>query len=256
MSENSDNLDTINLQHLREAATSANERQARWVITNLPGRVGEAAEMGEAWRVVTSFVSVPGLDRLAVVDDAMRNLPGAVKLVYDHLRDAGLNPGFIACTCKEGKGKIYRGEDDDTHGLVDRPSPWPIEGQTYRLVARWDIAPEDHPLRRLYEASVQDLAGQITNSIPGLVAEAATAGRWWVPVYTFFTVPHVGPLGFYGDPAELSGIPRLVYDFLSREELEPQLIYTERRGKVGGFAHHGRLYRIVARWHNAVSEQA
>jgi len=81
-----------------------------------------------------------------------------------------------------------------------------------------------------------------------MVAEAGSKGDEWIPVHEFFTAPGLKDLAFDGKPENLSGIPRLVYEYLSAHSLQPRLFYTDGEGTLANCMWAGRYYTIFAQW--------
>ena len=130
-----------------------------------------------------------------------------------------------------------------------------MQGTWYSLTANWENAPEDNVLRCVYEAAVRARAQEIIEEIPRMVADASAGGHSWTPVYEFFTplAPH--PLAFDGDPENLKGVPRLLYEYLSTNNLAPRLPYTDGEGELCCICA-GRNYHVVARWHSSTGTDA
>jgi hypothetical protein len=227
-------MNAISIEELKASTRRANEERALEVINGIPEILRAAAESGEPWTVVTSYFVVPGLTgEFLAVRGKLACLAGQARLLHDHLKEHGLDPGFIVA--------------NSTGTLPDGSL---VNGKSFKLVARWDNASEDNPLRQVYEKSVQARAREVIDRVPELVASAAARGNAWTPVYSFFTAPDLKDLAFDGTLEKLPGVARLVYEYLCGQKLNPRLFWTECEDSLGGCLWAGRRYYVIARWHD------
>src|SRR5262249_36095673 len=78
---------------------------------------------------------------------------------------------------------------------------------------------------------VQDeKALEIINTLPEILCAAAEKAEAWTVVMPFFVVPGLGNLSFDGKKCNLTGVPKLVHDFLQEKGLNPGFVRQEHTG--------------------------
>src|SRR5262249_18866670 len=136
------------------------------------------------------------------------------------------------------------------------PGGSPIEGILYRLVARWDVAPEHNQLRQEYEKAVALRAKEITDRVPEMLSKASAAGLGWFNVHQFLSSPNLPDLGFDGDPQNLRGVPHLVYEYLKVQKLNPQVrVRAQDFREVGGCEWKGSYFYITGQWYDGAAPE-
>src|SRR4029453_1246032 len=129
-------MTAIDISELQERARRAQEALFQFYLETMPGLLHEAARNGKPCAIVMRFFVASNLEPRGFAGK-LADLPRGVRLLHDHLKETGLNPGFFECRCR-GAGNLPHHQEE-------------VQGRWYQLNANWQSAPEDNALRRVYE---------------------------------------------------------------------------------------------------------
>ncbi len=96
---------------------------------------------------------------------------------------------------------------------------------------------------------------EIIDTLPEKLRAAAQNAEAWTVVVPFFVVPGLLYLSFDGKQGDLTGVPKLVSDYLQDQGLNPGFVRQEHTGTLpDGSKIEGILYRVIARWDTAAPD--
>jgi|GEM_PF-6628501 len=245
----------ISIAALRASVAETHNHMAANYINSLPRQLQRRAEHGDDFHIVTVLDSLPAYGRLSF-DGTSESLNPSDRLVWNWLVDKGLKPYIISFA-------EMMVADDTVFGHLGNDR---VPGATkYGVIAQWGGVPQhdDTALVKELRATTGDArdhqAKAVIAGLPDLLNRAARCGNEWCPVYAFQGIWPANPLlPFNGQPENLSGIERQVWDYLVYNRLNPRLYHVQRQTvKLGDntldTGNHGRTYHIAAQWYEGHS---